>query len=443
MINAVLVFNNNGQPRLTKFYTQIDTQTKQSLIAQIYNLVSQRPASACNFLPLPPLLSRGASSGAENGPSDAPTQITYRNYATLSFIMISTSMESPLALIDLIQVFVEALDRMFENVCELDLIFGYETMHAVLSEMIVGGVVVETNIDKIVSAVRDQEVLLLSFPLTVNPAPNAAADPVDKMPAQKSGKKTAPLPYPQGKAGAKKAPKNPLIEKRPRNFGIGQDIQPKRNLGRFVKWPEYVRLQRQKKILNLRLKVPPSIAQFQNTLDRNTAAQTFKFLNKYRPETKVEKKERLHAEATAVAEGKKKEDVSKKPYNVKYGLNHVVGLVENKKASLVLIAHDVDPIELVVFLPALCRKMGVPYAIVKGKARLGTVVHKKTSAVLALTEVRSEDKAEFAKLLSAVKEGYSDKYEESRRHWGGGIMGAKAVARQEKKRKAVEGAIRV
>jgi AP-3 complex subunit sigma len=51
MINAVLVFNNNGQPRLTKFYTQIDTQTKQSLIAQIYDLVAQRPPSACNFLP--------------------------------------------------------------------------------------------------------------------------------------------------------------------------------------------------------------------------------------------------------------------------------------------------------------------------------------------------------------------------------------------------------
>jgi large subunit ribosomal protein L7Ae len=175
---------------------------------------------------------------------------------------------------------------------------------------------------------------------------------------------------------------NPLFEKRPRNFGIGQDIQPKRNLSRFVKWPEYVRLQRQKKILNLRLKVPPAIAQFQNTLDRNLAAQSFKLLNKYRPESKLEKKERLHQEATAVAEGKKKEDVSKKPYAVKYGLNHVVGLVENKKASLVLIAHDVDPIELVVFLPALCRKMGVPYAIVKGKARLGTVVHKKVRVSL-------------------------------------------------------------
>ena len=39
---------------------------------------------------------------------------------------------------------------------------------------------------------------------------------------------------------------------------------------------------------------------------------------------------------------------------VKYGLNHVTTLIENKKAKLVIIAHDVDPIELVVFLPALC-----------------------------------------------------------------------------------------
>lgn len=71
--------------------------------------------------------------------------------------MISTSTESPLALIDLIQVFVEVLDRIFENVCELDLIFGFETLHAVLGEMIVGGVVVETNIDKIVAGVQSQE----------------------------------------------------------------------------------------------------------------------------------------------------------------------------------------------------------------------------------------------------------------------------------------------
>jgi len=210
----------------------------------------------------------------------------------------------------------------------------------------------------------------------------------------------------------------------------------------MVRWPEYVRLQRQKKILNLRLKVPPAIAQFQNTLDRNTATQVFKLLNKYRPESKTEKKERLVKEATAIKEGKK-EDVSKKPYAVKYGLNHVVGLIENKKPALVLIPNDVDPIELVIFIPALCRKMGIPYAIIKGKARLGTVVHKKNSAVLAITEVRSEDKSELSKLIQAIKEGYSEKFEESKKHWGGGIMGAKANAAILKKRKALETAIKI
>jgi large subunit ribosomal protein L7Ae len=79
------------------------------------------------------------------------------------------------------------------------------------------------------------------------------------------------------------------------------------DLTRFVKWPEYVRLQRQKVILHQRLKVPPAIAQFSHTLDKNTATQLFKFLNKYRPETKQEKKARLEATAKATAEDKEKE----------------------------------------------------------------------------------------------------------------------------------------
>ncbi|CAF9924418.1 MAG: hypothetical protein GOMPHAMPRED_003628 [Gomphillus americanus] len=70
--------------------------------------------------------------------------------------MISTSTESPLALLDLIQAFVESLDKLFENVSELDLIFNFETLHATLGEMIVGGIVVETNSEKITKAVREQ-----------------------------------------------------------------------------------------------------------------------------------------------------------------------------------------------------------------------------------------------------------------------------------------------
>ena len=51
---------------------------------------------------------------------------------------------------------MESLDKLFENVCELDLIFNFESLHATLGEMIVGGVVIETNMDRIVSGVRAQ-----------------------------------------------------------------------------------------------------------------------------------------------------------------------------------------------------------------------------------------------------------------------------------------------
>ncbi|WP_369293350.1 ribosomal L7Ae/L30e/S12e/Gadd45 family protein, partial [Bacillus cereus] len=49
---------------------------------------------------------------------------------------------------------------------------------------------------------------------------------------------------------------------------------------------------------------------------------------------------------------------TKRPPVLQAGVNTVTTLMENKKAQLVVIAHDIDPIELVVFLPALCRKMG-------------------------------------------------------------------------------------
>ncbi|PAV23643.1 ribosomal L4 [Pyrrhoderma noxium] len=230
-------------------------------------------------------------------------------------------------------------------------------------------------------------------------------------PTKKTGKKPAPAPF--GASKGSKSQKNPLFEATPKNFGIGQSIQPKTDLTRFVKWPEY----------------------FSHTLDKNTATQLFKLLNKYRPETKQEKKARLAATAATAAEGKEQKS-DKKPYFVKYGLNHSVALIEAKKASLVVIADDVDPIELVIFLPALCRKMGVPYVIVKSKSRLGTVVHKKTAAVLTLQEVRSEDQKELNTLVSAAKANFSDKYEDARRQWGGGVRGNKSIQMLKKRAKA-------
>merc|ERR1712157_359480 len=227
---------------------------------------------------------------------------------------------------------------------------------------------------------------------------------------------------------------NVLIEKRPRNFGIGGDIQPKRDLGRFVQWPKYIKLQRQKRILYQRLKVPPSINQFTQTLDQQTATQLFKLLHKYRPETQAEKKARLVQLAERKAAGKP--EAEKKPIVIKYGINHITNLIESKKAKLVCIAHDVDPIEIVVWLPALCRKMGVPYCIVKGKARLGKLVHKKTATAVAITNVRTEDKHSLEKIAESVRTNYNERFDEIRRHWGGGVMGNKSQAKMARIEKA-------
>jgi len=183
------------------------------------------------------------------------------------------------------------------------------------------------------------------------------------------------------------------------------------------------------------LKVPPPIHQFSQAIDKQTAIQLFKVLEKYRPETKLQKSARLKKTAEAKVAGKD-EAPSKKKQLLRAGCNTVTKLVEQKKAQLVIIAHDVDPIELVLFLPALCRKMGVPYCIVKGKARLGRLVHRKTCTTLALTNVDNADRANFAKIVEAIKTNYNDRYDEIRRHWGGGLLGPKSMARIAKIEKA-------
>merc|ERR1712160_210371 len=100
-------------------------------------------------------------------------------------------------------------------------------------------------------------------------------------------------------------PSGPVWEKKAKNFGIGQDIQPKRDLSRYVKWPKYVRIQRQRKVLY-----------------KNLSINLFKLLHKYRPEDKQSKKERVQGEAEKKEAGA--EDDKKKPISIKFGINHTV-----------------------------------------------------------------------------------------------------------------------
>eukprot|EP00586_Coscinodiscus_wailesii_P004850 CAMPEP_0172485640 /NCGR_PEP_ID=MMETSP1066-20121228/13758_1 /TAXON_ID=671091 /ORGANISM="Coscinodiscus wailesii, Strain CCMP2513" /LENGTH=175 /DNA_ID=CAMNT_0013251025 /DNA_START=71 /DNA_END=598 /DNA_ORIENTATION=+ len=145
MIKGVIIVNNHGKPRLVKFYQSVTTEEKQqNVVRRVFTQVAQRPDSFCNYL---------EGSIPEWGDN---IKLIYRHYATLYFVFAVDKQESDLGILDLIQVFVEALDKCFENVCELDLIFHADRVHYVLDEIVMGGMVLETNITSILQAIQDQ-----------------------------------------------------------------------------------------------------------------------------------------------------------------------------------------------------------------------------------------------------------------------------------------------
>merc|ERR1712087_117567 len=87
--------------------------------------------------------------------------------------------------------------------------------------------------------------------------------------------------------------------------------------------------------------------------------------------------------------------------------------------------------------PALCRKKDVPYCIVKGKGRLGQLVHKKSASCLALTSVSQEDKNELEKIANNMRGQFNDN-EQHRKKWGGGIMGIKSQHVMQRREKAIQ-----
>ncbi|CAK8694456.1 AP-3 complex subunit sigma-1-like isoform X1 [Clavelina lepadiformis] len=164
MIKAILVFNNHGKARLCKFYQHYTEEQQQHIVRETFHLVSRRDDDVCSFL----------EGGTLIGGSDY--KLIYRHYATLYFVFCVDSSESELGILDLIQVFVETLDRSFENVCELDLIFHVDKVHNILSEIVMGGMVLETNMNEIVTRFMEQDKLEKSEAgLSAAPAKAAAA----------------------------------------------------------------------------------------------------------------------------------------------------------------------------------------------------------------------------------------------------------------------------
>ncbi|KAI9220533.1 clathrin adaptor complex small chain-domain-containing protein [Blastocladiella britannica] len=206
MIRLVLIFNTSGKPRLVKFYDRISPEHQQVLLKRTTDLILARPKNACNFVDPSAALAQNRTStsaagagaavepssylvdafdgdsamaggddlgglamdgiaagddsilplGALLGVSSASRlKVVYRIYATLVFAMVVDAAEAELAILDLIQVLVEALDAALgPNVCELDLVFNFERAHMLLGEIIQGGLVLETSATRAVENFR-------------------------------------------------------------------------------------------------------------------------------------------------------------------------------------------------------------------------------------------------------------------------------------------------
>uniref|UniRef100_A0A3Q2HAI5 Adaptor related protein complex 3 subunit sigma 2 n=3 Tax=Boreoeutheria TaxID=1437010 RepID=A0A3Q2HAI5_HORSE len=193
MIQAILVFNNHGKPRLVRFYQRFPEEIQQQIVRETFHLVLKRDDNICNFL----------EGGSLIGGSDY--KLIYRHYATLYFVFCVDSSESELGILDLIQVFVETLDKCFENVCELDLIFHMDKVHYILQEVVMGGMVLETNMNEIVAQMEAQ----------------------NRLEKSEGGLSAAP-------ARAVSAVKNINLPEIPRNINIGDLNIKVPNLSQFV-----------------------------------------------------------------------------------------------------------------------------------------------------------------------------------------------------------------
>ena len=67
--------------------------------------------------------------------------------------------DNELVYLETIHLFVELLDSYFSNVCELDIVFNFNKVYAILDEYILAGEMQETSKKQILERIRELEKL--------------------------------------------------------------------------------------------------------------------------------------------------------------------------------------------------------------------------------------------------------------------------------------------
>ncbi|XP_001630200.2 AP-4 complex subunit sigma-1 isoform X3 [Nematostella vectensis] len=137
MLKFILIVNKQGHTRLSQYYEYTKIEDRVSLEAEIIRKCLARSENQCSFIEYQNF------------------KAVYRRYASLYFIIGIDSTENELGIMEFIHNFVEILDRYFESVCELDIMFNIDKVHMLLDEMVMNGHIVETNKNRVLAPVTE------------------------------------------------------------------------------------------------------------------------------------------------------------------------------------------------------------------------------------------------------------------------------------------------
>ncbi|KAG5439766.1 hypothetical protein PCANB_000048 [Pneumocystis canis] len=124
---------------LVKWFTTLNLKEKARILKDVSQIVLQRRSKACNFLEY------------------KDEKICYRRYASLFFILGIEQTDNELITLEIIHRYVEALDRYFGNVCELDIIFNFQKAYFILDELIMAGEMQESSKKAVLKIISDQD----------------------------------------------------------------------------------------------------------------------------------------------------------------------------------------------------------------------------------------------------------------------------------------------
>ena len=97
-------------------------------------------------------------------------------------------------------------------------------------------------------------------------------------------------------------------------------------------------------------------------------------------------------------------EMVRKDGKIKIGTNETTKAIEGSVAQLVVIAQDVEPAEIVMHLPILCREKKIPYTYVPSKKDLGAAVGIEVGTAAIAVVKEGAAKKELKALIGDVEE---------------------------------------